>query len=361
MNLSLLNSVPAKLASHNSWITCYPNKTPTESNFLNRTYPLNTALRKIADNPKHKLGFVFNPELNGIVGIDLDDVTFRGDLTLEAINLIKQANTFAEFSDSGKGIHCYGYGTLAEDMRNKYILNHGSLEVYSRKRFFLFTGNHVDFSFDDINSLNLQALLPFLKSKKGKAPGAGNYALLDDYRIENIIIQNLIDTLAKCRNSGTFTRLIYGKWRGKYQTQSEADLALSTCIMYYAKSEYYLSKNFGELTDYDVQRLAFSVASAVMKQSKLYRAKWDRADYRYCTLKLAWDSVYSVYNPIEFRSEKQRQRQILSSEVRRQKSQIKVNDAIAELTRRGDKLTKVNISKLAGIHRNHVSKYLPKS
>ena len=80
-------SIPTELTNHNSWINWYPepnpkkskpDKKPVESNYLQRTHPLDTCLRNISENPNYGLGFVFNPERNGIIGIDLDDVIFNG-------------------------------------------------------------------------------------------------------------------------------------------------------------------------------------------------------------------------------------------------------------------------------------------
>ena len=361
-------SIPPELASHNTWINWYPkpnpqkskpDKVPTENNFLNRTHPLNTCLRKISDNPNYGLGFVFNPEQNGIVGIDFDNVVFNGDMTAEAMGYVNKADTFAEFSDSGKGIHCYGYSTLAENLKNRYTLNRGSVEVYSRDRFFAFTGEQVSFTPARVEDLNLQLVLPFLKEKWGTGTGKGYYEISDYYAVDKSIRANLVDRLARDTNKATFLRLFNGRWtenKKKYPTQSEADLGLITCVMFYAKSEYFLKSNFGNLTEYDIKKLAFSVCHEVVKQSKLNRKKWDRADYRFNTLQLAFDSVYDTYNPKKYHSDMQRINQSFSAPKKALNNKHKIEDAIAELETQGDKVSFVNISKLSGLSRQHVSK-----
>ena len=55
MNQNQYRSIPAELANHNSWMNWYPkpnpnkskpDKQPVESNYLQRTHPLDTCLKK---------------------------------------------------------------------------------------------------------------------------------------------------------------------------------------------------------------------------------------------------------------------------------------------------------------------------
>ena len=364
------SNIPAGLAKHNSWINWYPepnpnkskpDKKPVESNYLQRTHPLDTCLRNISENPNYGLGFVFNPEKNRIIGIDLDDVIFNGDITAEAMGYVNKANSWAEISGSGKGVHIYGYGTLPKNYKKKYTLNRGRFEIYTWGRFFDVTVNHIPTTPDVGPYPDLKTAYPFLKeSSEDSGKVGGFYEISDYYNVDKVIILNLTDSLARAKNKATFLRLFNGKWtdnRKKYPTQSEADLGLMACVMFYAKSEHFLKSYFGDLDDYDVKRLSFSVCHEVMKKSKLYRDKWERrADYRFNTLQFVFDSMQGIFNPKKYHSDMQRMNQSFSATKRTLNNRQKIEDAIAELESTGEKVSFVNISKLSGLSRQHVSK-----
>ena len=194
-------NIPPELANHNSWMNWYPkpnpnkskpDKNPVETNYLQRTYPLATCLKKMADNPNFGLGFVFNPEKNGIIGIDLDNVIFNGDMTAEAMGYVNKANTWAEISASGKGVHIYGYGTLPKNFRKKYALNQGNFEIYPWGRFFDFTANQIPTTPDVGVYPDLNTTFPFL-GVKNKVSGTvgGYYEISDYYDVDKAIIINL--------------------------------------------------------------------------------------------------------------------------------------------------------------------------
>ena len=364
------SNIPAELANHNSWMNWYPkhnpnkskpDKQPVETNYLQRTYPLSTCLKKMTDNPNFRLGFVFNPEKNGIIGIDLDNVIFNGDMTAEAMGYVNKANTWAEISGSGKGVHIYGYGTLPKNFRKKYALNQGNFEIYPWGRFFDFTANHIPTTPDVGVYPDLNTTFPFLGAKnKGSGSVGGYYEISDYYEVDKAIIVNLTDSLARAKNKATFLRLFNGKWednKKRYPTQSEADLGLMSCVMFFAKSEHFLKSYFGNLDDYDLKRLTFSVCHEVMRQSKLYRDKWEkRCDYRFNTLQFVFDSMQGIFNPKSYHSDMQRMNQSFSAAKRTLNNRQKIEDAIAELEATGVKVSFVNISKLSGLSRQHVSK-----
>ena len=77
-----------------------------------------------------------------------------------------------------------------------------------------------------------------------------------------------------------------------------------SCVMFFAKSEHFLKSYFGNLDDYDLKRLTFSVCHEVMRQSKLYRDKWEkRCDYRFNTLQFVFDSMQGIFNPKSYHSD----------------------------------------------------------
>ena len=331
--MASLQNIPSELTRFNSWIVYRPipnpstgkiEKRPIDTDWCNTNRSIKSCLCQLADNPKLGLGFVFQPDYNGVIGIDRDNAKVDGRLCPEADGLIKNAHTFGQWSLSGNGFHLYVFGKLAENMRNKYQCNQGSVEIYSRSRFFAFPpldrNNHIPDTPQRVSHCsNLYNLIPFLlpKTSEIKQPisEAGSESA-DNLAIRQIIIINLMDRLARDKNRSTFLRLIYGQWRGykQYATQNQADLALMANVMFYAKSNDFLSINFGKgLAECDRQALAFSICNQVMLRSKLMRSKWDRLDYRISTMTLAWDSVLSTYGRQCYRSEKQRQRQVMSA------------------------------------------------
>jgi primase-polymerase (primpol)-like protein len=104
------------------------------------------------------LGFAFFKGA-GIAGIDLDKLIELGQ---EAQEMIKKANSYAEYSPSGKGVHILGFGNLSKAIKRE------GLEAYDRDRFFTVTGNHVEGT--PLTLGNIQPLLDELEAKYGEKP-----------------------------------------------------------------------------------------------------------------------------------------------------------------------------------------------
>jgi len=86
------------------------------------------------------VGFVFTFG-DPYVGVDLDKCRdpVTGDLELWASKIIKDLNTYTEISQSGAGVHMIARGNHMPKGHNV-----GQVEMYSHKRYFIFTGNHLD-------------------------------------------------------------------------------------------------------------------------------------------------------------------------------------------------------------------------
>lgn len=85
------------------------------------------------------IGFVFNGD--GLIGIDLDHCRdpISGIIEPKARGIIERLDTFAEVSPSGTGVHCLIRGKL-NGRGNRF----GNIELYSTKRYFCVTGNHLE-------------------------------------------------------------------------------------------------------------------------------------------------------------------------------------------------------------------------
>jgi putative DNA primase/helicase len=102
------------------------------------------------------VGFCFF-EGAGIVGVDLDKLDQLGE---EAQACIRKAESYCEYSPSGKGVHIYGYGEL------KRAIKKAGIEVYNNARFFTVTGNHVEGTPTTLG--NIQPLLDEFVAKYGE-------------------------------------------------------------------------------------------------------------------------------------------------------------------------------------------------
>ncbi len=84
------------------------------------------------------IGFMF---ANGYFGVDIDDIRpeleayQKGDMNNLAAEFIYSLESYAEYSQSGNGLHIICKGSLPEGGRRK-----GRVEMYSEGRFFIMTG-----------------------------------------------------------------------------------------------------------------------------------------------------------------------------------------------------------------------------
>ncbi len=356
--LSQLEQTPPELTPINSF-TNHRNKIPNPNIDAPTLLTHRQALRRVDVLGYSGIGFVLKPE-NNITFIDLDKVIIDGEISVEAKHILKKANTYAELSLSGTGIHLFGYANLDSSLRNKYNLNTGSLEVYSEKRYATLTG--IPIASLPFSQLNLSELFPFLSPKSVNINSARSGEVEDDIDFHKMTITNLLHLLGKQRNQrnrNNFIKLIYGDIGG-YDTQNEADLAFCRLGMYYSKSTNFLNRNFGKgLGGYDSKSIAFSLVNRIMQDSRLMRDKWLRLDYRLATMSLAYDSTLEVYGADKYFSKKQSERAYKAAHVKRQKTLTKLQTAKGKLEMRNEKVTQVALMRLTGIKKHDtIRKYI---
>ena len=85
------------------------------------------------------IGFVFND--NGIVGIDLDDAMPYGIASPMATEIAHMCSSYTEISKSGTGLHIFVMGDIPFKGKN----NLAGIEMYKTARFFIMTGETLDF------------------------------------------------------------------------------------------------------------------------------------------------------------------------------------------------------------------------
>lgn len=86
------------------------------------------------------VGFVFNGD--GIVGIDLDHCVIDGQPNEGALEILKQLRcSYVEYSQSGTGLHAYGYCQNLNFKKCVGNYNGVQTEIYNRCCYFVVTGN----------------------------------------------------------------------------------------------------------------------------------------------------------------------------------------------------------------------------
>ena len=216
------------------------------------------------------LGFVFS-DSDPFIGFDWDHVCdpetkeFDPGIPEE----IKNLNSYAEISQSGKGAHVIAKGTMPGSKHRK-----DAREIYDRGRFFVVTGNHIEGTPLTINEATHDAVM----SVYSKIDSSSN----DGESIEESK-QRLTDSavIEKCKNAANgdlFDSLYGGNWHlcGGYDSQSNADLALCNLLAVYTRDPRQIDRIFSG--------------------SGLYRDKWDRTDYKDRTISKALDNVVPAGN-----------------------------------------------------------------
>jgi putative DNA primase/helicase len=107
------------------------------------------------------IGYGFQAQ-DGITGIDLDKVRDpkTGEIQPWAREIIRELNTYAEVSPSGKGIHLYARGRVLKAVKQDNV------ELYCQGRFFTVTGEHLDGTPLLINEADVQSLADRVKARR---------------------------------------------------------------------------------------------------------------------------------------------------------------------------------------------------
>jgi hypothetical protein len=218
------------------------------------------------------IGFVFTAD-SPFCGIDLDDCrnpeTWK--ITSEAQKTINQFSSYTELSQSGKGFHIIVKAKLEGGGRKR-----NKQEIYDKGRFFVMTGNHLEGTPNSIEERQelavkfWESLAPVHKTAVKTSPPSPSCGNLEDSEI--------IEKAKNAKNGSKFASLFSGDFSG-YGSQSEADLALCSMLVFYTQEK--------------------SQIDQIFRSSGLYREeKWDREDYRENTLQKALSGLIDTYKPI---------------------------------------------------------------
>ena len=146
-NQPIFDAIPDALKASPRWVTALKKKPYCSAsiNCLASTAEPDTwsdfGLTQTAyeEGGKDGIGFVFNGD--GIVGIDLDDCVVDGQPSDDAIAILKQAGCgYVEYSQSGTGLHAYGYCQNLNFKKRVGNYNGVKTEIYNTNCFFVVTG-----------------------------------------------------------------------------------------------------------------------------------------------------------------------------------------------------------------------------
>jgi len=220
------------------------------------------------------IGFVVTPT-DKYCGVDLDHCRNNetGEITQTARDIITRLNSYTEITPSLTGIRIWIKAKLPRN--NNARTRKTNIEIYDQGRFFTITGNHLDGTPNtvqerqkELNILHAELFPPEPKENKGN----GHRALTD------LADTELLSKAMSARNGDKFRKL----WEGDTSTHdgddSAADLALCSILAFWTENNE-------------------SRIDSLFRQSRLYREKWDRQDYRERTIKAAINGNHETYNP----------------------------------------------------------------
>jgi primase-polymerase (primpol)-like protein len=255
--------VPAAIKAHVRWL-CWlcdrGSKVPASARFHGRAsvmderewVDLRTARQAVSRMGYAGLGYVLG---NGVVGVDLDDCRdpISGTLTPAARSVVDRIASYTEVSPSGEGVKIFLQAEQQVSRKTRWI------EVYSERRFFAVTGQHVVGTPEDLQSRDAE-LRWLCDDLFGSTPAVGAPTIgphVAPGRTSNIEDDDeLLKRASWAPNGEKFDALFGGRWHGRYPSQSEADLAL--CRM------------LANWTDRDAARI-----DRLFRRSGLMRPKWD--------------------------------------------------------------------------------------
>lgn len=277
------------LKEKNIWINWFPevkangkiSKVPIAYNGLetgtNDVYKETWTTFENVNGQDKGIGFIIR---DGICVIDIDNNNYDNPIIKDIVDTM---DTYTEISPSGNGLHLlftvdvskipsYYDNNRIKKLDSKYYVKNKakSLECYIAgltNRFMTYTGNvFIDKPIEERTSQLLWFLNKYmLRNTQTKAD-----CILNDEQLESIS-NNILEIISRSGNLEKFKKLYNeGDTEDYNNDNSSADMALCSILAFYCGDN-------PELIDF------------MFSKSKLYREKWDRADYKQNTIKKAID------------------------------------------------------------------------
>jgi putative DNA primase/helicase len=202
------------------------------------------------------IGLTLTPD-TGLVGIDLDHCRNpdSGDIAAWTQDISGRMQAYTEVSPSGEGLRLFAKATLPPQGRKK-----ADIEMYNTGRYFTVTGCHlegtpltIESRQAEVDALHREVWPEHYEPRRSPVSispegNGATFTLSDD----EIIVKT-----SSARNGDRFNNLLwYGDWKGRYPSQSEADMALCGHLAFWTR------KNAEQM-------------DRLLRQSGLHREKWD--------------------------------------------------------------------------------------
>ena len=223
------------------------------------------------------IGFVLG---DGWLGIDWDDVRDpeTGEWLPGIEEEIRGVGSYAEFSPSKTGAHVITRGKKPGPRCRGAGEPH---EIYDDGRYFTVTGDHIPGTPTEVcepTRGSVEAIYAKIGTSKERKPEQepGRQKPTPHVPTVDLTDSEIIEKASSAKNGAKFSAL----WRGDiagYPSASEADLALCNLLVFYTQDPS------------QIERL--------VRQSGLYREKWDRPDYAAATISTALQGVTETWSP----------------------------------------------------------------
>jgi hypothetical protein len=224
--------IPAELRALKQWVAAGDDKEPISprSGFrasVNNSMTWGTYDEALATGLPH-VGFVLTAK-DPYTLIDLDSPQ-SPDQVARHTRIYELFDTYAELSQSGKGVHIICRGSVPQGVKRDRV------EVYSESRYMICTGR----TLRDVPIVDCQELLTQLWDEMQNGVAETDLVEYDAIAED----ADVVEMAAEAANGDKFTRLCNGQWEGEWPSQSEADFALLAILAFYTPSNEQVKRLF---------------------------------------------------------------------------------------------------------------------
>jgi hypothetical protein len=283
------SQIPAELRALDQWVTW--KREEREGKATKVPYTVDGRRRASCDNPSTWGSFakaarsLAEARVSGTgfqvaegqdtVGADFDHcrTAATGAIAAWAQEIIDELDSYTEISPSQEGIRIFVHGVKPGPRCRTGMPDGGAFEFYDRSRFLTVTGQHLEGTPLTVEHRQ-EALDRVYERLFPEKPGANGHTAPAD---SGLTAWEVIALASKARNGAKFQALMRGDTSGHGGDDSAADLALCSIVAFYARDP--------------------GVIDQVVRQSGLYREKWDRPDYRDRTIERALERATEAYSP----------------------------------------------------------------
>lgn len=249
----ILENIPPELRALNQWVCSGPDKIPINPRTGQKADPTDPGTGGTFAQAVHagmqNIGFILG-EKDPFAIIDLDDPFSRKDkskikegdpdfrealqISLRHSKIFEAFETYAEISQSGKGVHIVMRGSIPRGVRRDKV------ELYSKERYMIFTGRILRNA--PVN--DCQAGLSRIFAEIGTVLTEAGELIEEESTLEDSAIWRMA---SKATNAEKFIALCEGNLTAfNYESQSEADYALLSMLAFYTRSNEQIRRMFRE-------------------------------------------------------------------------------------------------------------------